>query len=201
MKLFISGTSPFSRKARIVLLEKGLRDAVHIETVAPFDDPPELLRHTAVGKVPVLVTDEGALSDSRVICEYLDALGDGPRLLPDPPWQDRRRASEADAIMDSALLVVLESRREAPQRSASWIARQTERIERILSHTQLALGPLRLAPLTLAPLTLGDVSLACALHYLDFRLPQIDWRGANSALAEWHDGVESLASFSATRLG
>ncbi len=165
---------------------------VVIETVVPFDAPAQLLARSAVGKVPLLVTDNGPLGDSRVICEYLDTFGEAAPLLPEPPWADRMRSSEGDAIMDSALLVVLETRREKPQQSSTWIEHHTTRIERIIS---------RLTSPASNGLTLGDISIGCALHYLDFRLPHLDWRKSNTALSDWHAAIEGRPSFAATCLG
>jgi glutathione S-transferase len=48
--------------------------------------------------------------------------------------------------------------------------------------------------------TLGDAAVACAVSYLDFRLPQLEWRADHPALAAWHDAVEQRPSLAKTRL-
>jgi glutathione S-transferase len=45
---------------------------------------------------------------------------------------------------------------------------------------------------------LGDIALACALAYLDFRLPEIVWRCAHRTLAAWLDEVGRRPSMQAT---
>ena len=70
--------SPFCRKVRIVLAEKGLDFEVKVEKV--WQRREEFLRLNPAGSVPVLVEPDGAvIAESWVICEYLDEV------YPDPP--------------------------------------------------------------------------------------------------------------------
>lgn len=191
MELLLSFTSPYSRKARVVARERGI--ALKETALNAFDDPNALLAHSAIGKVPVLVTDDGPVHDSRVICELLDTLGDAPPLLPvEALWADRTRAAIGDGVMDAALQVVLDGRRAEDEQVPSNVARQTARMMRTI---------VSLTPGEVGRLTLGDVAVACALHYLDFRLPDLDWRRSNAPLADWHAAVEERSAFEATRLG
>jgi len=48
------------------------------------------------------------------------------------------------------------------------------------------------------PLTIGEVTLACALGYLDFRFPELHWRDAHPKSAQWHAQVQSLPAMQAT---
>ena len=111
MKLLGSDTSPYTRKARLVLLEKGLP---HAYVVAPPREPGSPVpQHNPLGRVPTLLLDDGtAVFDSPVICEYLDTLNDRPILIPRSDPLDRMRVRRwealADGIMDSAVVVRLE---------------------------------------------------------------------------------------------
>jgi glutathione S-transferase len=72
--------SPFSRKVRVALREKGLEFQLRIEKV--WERRPEFLALNAAGTVPVLVEDDGtAIADSGVICEYLEEVYPGERNL------------------------------------------------------------------------------------------------------------------------
>jgi glutathione S-transferase len=65
--------SPFSRKVRVVLAEKGLDFELAFEKV--WQRRPEFLALNPAGQVPVLVEENGAvLADSNVICEYLEEV-------------------------------------------------------------------------------------------------------------------------------
>ena len=93
MQLIYAKPSPYSRKARVTVLEKGLADRVEEIVVSPLEDPAALLDANPLGKVPALRLDDGrCLYDSWVICEYLDSLAPTPRLIPDFPFE-RRHAS------------------------------------------------------------------------------------------------------------
>jgi len=46
---------------------------------------------------------------------------------------------------------------------------------------------------------LGDITLACALAYLDFRLPEIAWRRAHPGVGAWLDSVSRRPSMQVTK--
>ena len=82
MKLLGSPGSPYARKARIAMLE----NKINCEFIAdrPSNPGSQVPIHNPLGKVPVLVRDDGrALYDSVVIVEYFDHLGTGSKLLPE----------------------------------------------------------------------------------------------------------------------
>ncbi len=84
MKIFYSGASPYVRKCMVVAHELGLADRIERLAAAanPVNRDQNIVRANPLGKVPTLFTDDGTvLYDSRVICEYLNALGGG-KLLP-----------------------------------------------------------------------------------------------------------------------
>src|SRR5260221_11351987 len=71
--LFHQWLSPFSRKVRIVLKEKGLDFEMKVEKV--WERRPEFLEMNPAAEVPVLIEPDGTvLADSNVICEYLDEV-------------------------------------------------------------------------------------------------------------------------------
>ena len=94
MKLHWSPRSPFVRKVMIAAHEAGVAARIDcVRSVAASTRPhPELMRDNPLSKIPTLVCDDGVvLYDSRVICEYLDTLHDGPKLFPAEPERDLPR--------------------------------------------------------------------------------------------------------------
>ncbi len=185
MKLFYSTNSPYARKCRVVILEKGLQDKVEFLNRFPLENPipADLLAANPLGRVPVLVADDGmSLTESPVICDYLDSLSE-PRLI---PMEGIERymvlgiAALADGIMDAAVQCVLENRKPEGTRSQDWIDRKTESIKRTLD--LLSQHP----PEDDEPLSMATIGLAVALSYISFRQPQIGWQEQYPALAAWH---------------
>ncbi len=196
MQLFVSPTSPYARKARIVLRERGLTGRVDEHFLNPHQDPAELLASNPLGKIPCLVRDEGApLYDSRVVCEWLDALAGGDGLIPaggDGRWAVRHAEAHGDGILDLTVAIVMERSRPESEQSPGYMKRWREKIERAVARTD---DVRRALP---DGFNLGHIALAVTLSYLDLRLPDFDWRAAHPALAEWHAGVAERASMRET---
>lgn len=196
MQLFVSPTSPYARKARIVLRERGLTGRVEEYFLNPHKDPAELLASNPLGKIPCLVRDEGApLYDSRVVCEWLDALAGGDGLIPDDDdgrWTVRLAEAHGDGILDLTVAIVMERSRPESEQSPGYMNRWREKIERAVARTD---DVRRALP---DGFNLGHIALTVTLSYLDLRLPDFDWRAAHPALAEWHAGVAERASMRET---
>ncbi len=184
MKLYYSNTSPYSRKVRVVIREKGLTDLVEEIPCNPFEEVPALLQANPLGKIPTLVTDSGdSIYDSPVIGEYLDALDSEVTLLPSSGverWQVLRWQALTDGILDAAYNVVMERRRSEKEQSSSWIKHWMSDIDRSVRHadTDLAKMP--------ENISLAQISLGCALGYLNFRLPEVAWQQTCPGLSQWY---------------
>ncbi|MCB9957881.1 MAG: glutathione S-transferase N-terminal domain-containing protein [Rhodospirillaceae bacterium] len=195
MKLFVAPTSPYARKTLVFLHEKGAADRVEVVRVDPWSDPPELHGVAPAGKVPVLVTGEGALSESWAICAHLDVALAGPSLVPDDPaarFACLRLAGLAQGLMDAAFAAVIETRRPAGEQSPGWIARQVAAVRRLVAALEAGAVDLE------RPFDLGALSVATALAYLDFRHGDLGWRQAAPVLARWQDGAAARPSLKAT---
>jgi glutathione S-transferase len=194
MKLIASYTSPYARKVRIVMVEKRIECDFVAENVWAADT--KVGDFNPLGKVPVLVLDDGlALYDSRVIAEYLDGVTPVARLLPDG-GRDRvlvkRWEALGDGITDAGIAVFLEKKRPAEQQSADWIARQLGKV-----NAGIAAAARELADRDFChglSLTLADISLACALLWLEFRMPDIKWREQHPNLRAWIEKMEARPS-------
>lgn len=196
MQLLISPTSPYVRKTRVLLREKRLSDGIEEVFLNPHEDPAELLAQNRLGKIPVLVRDDGsALYDSPVICEYLDTLADEPVLIPrsgEPRWTVLRAQALADGIMDLAAATVMERARPESEQSPDSMARWRRKIERAVAGIGEAVADTR------EEIDLGRIALAVALSYLDFRMPGYDWRGERPELIDWHANLAARPSMEAT---
>jgi glutathione S-transferase len=197
MQLVSSPLSPFVRKVRALLHETGLADRVSEipVTTSPLDTAPEVISANPLGRIPVLLRDDGAaLYDSRVICRYLDAQA-GAGLYPEARlWDVLTLEATADGIMDSCVLMIYETRLRAEgARSEPWFEAQWAKIARALD----ALEARWISHLA-GPLDMGQIALACALGYIDFRFDARGWRTGHPALAAWHEGIAARDSMART---
>ena len=197
MKLYGSLTSPYVRKARILIREKHLPCEFVVADAWAADSPVPALN--PLGKVPVLLRDDDSvLFDSPVIVEYLDALK-APTQLPaagEARWDMLRWEALADGLLDAVVTRLLESRRPAAQQSADNIRRQEEKITRSIEYTAQHLS--QGAWLMSDRFTLADLVMAVALEYTDFRYPH-DWRGRHPRLGQWLAGISARPAFVETR--
>lgn len=198
MKLIGSYTSPYVRKTRVVLAEKKIDYEFVIDSPWLADNGVESLN--PLGKIPVLVLDDDStLFDSRVIVEYLDGVTPNNKLIASSGRERaliKRWEALADGLIDAAVAVLLESRRPDGERSPSWMARQRDKIDRALGVLGEDLG--ENAWCHGNAISLADVACGCALGYLDFRFPDIDWRGAHPNLERLLDKLMQRASFQDT---
>lgn len=198
MRLLGTYSSPFVRKIRIFIAER------QIDCPFVHDHPrrpgAQAQRWSPIGKVPILVLDDddadadgGALYDSPVILEWLDARARaGDRWLPaDGParWALLRSQAVADGLIESVIKVWLENRRPDARRDViDW---EQRRIDRVLATLHTAVRPDRFG--------LVELWTGVALDYLDFRLGPA-WRAGHDALAAFLDQVRTRASFRATAI-
>ncbi len=195
MKLITSLTSPYGRKARIVLLEKKLPFQLQIEN--PWLPDSRVPEGNPLGKVPVLVLEDGvSVFDSRVIVEYLDALSPVAHLIPGEPKSRmvvRGVEALADGVTDAVVAAYLERKRPADRQSTDWLALQEKTVLRGLEAMAGALGD---KPWYFGNgMTLADIACGCTLAYIGLRLPEIDWHTAYPNLSGLLDKLMARASF------
>jgi glutathione S-transferase len=198
MKLIGSLTSPYVRKVRVVLAEKKLEFQFVEEDVWSKDST--ITAANPLGKVPCLIMEGGeAMFDSRVITEYLDTMSPVGKLI---PTSGRERAEVktwealADGLLDAAIAARLEATwagRTDAQRCSAWIARQMDKIHASLAAMERGLSDKPFC--SGVYLSLSDVAVGCALGYLDFRFPQLDWRSAQPQLARLYEKLAQRQSF------
>ena len=197
MQIYYSRTSPYSRKVRMVVLEKKLQHNVEELICNPFDEIPSLWAANPLGKVPTLITDTGdVLYDSPVICEYLDSLTDEIQLIPSSGmarWQVRRWEALTDGILDSAYNIVMERRRSPENQSQQWIQQKLKDITRAVHQINQDMKKIP------ENLSLAHLALGVTLGYLDFRLHDFAWRELGQSLANWYDAFVTRPSMIQTQ--
>ena len=201
MKLIGSASSPYVRKVRVVMAEKKLEYDFVLENVWTAETL--IGEFNPLGKVPCLVMEGSeALQDSRVIVEYLDTLSPVGKLIPSV---GRERAEVktwealADDLLDASLLARLEATwagRSDAERSQAWIDRQLGKVHAALR--AMSQGLTDKSYCVGIHLSLADIAVGCALGYLDFRFPQIDWRSLYPNLTKLHEKLMQRASFADT---
>lgn len=193
MKLLQSPTSPYARKVRMTVIEKGLATRVTMEAANPAGAEAETLRKAnPLGKVPCLVLDDGtSLYDSPVICEYLDTLAPTPVLIPAASaarWTVLRIQALADGVMDAAVSMRMETFRKETERSNDMVAHWRAGASRALA--QLGREP----HLMSGGFDLAHIATAAALGYIYFRLADLAKEAIPTNLATWWEKAQSRPS-------
>jgi len=193
LKLYTNAASPFARKCRVIAHELGLK-LEEIRTL-PMQDP-DFRRVNPLGKIPALVLDDGSvLIDSPVICEYLNHAGGG-KFFPGMSiwrhnsgrWKALGLAALGDGIADAAVAWIIMGRQnpvpeEGRQRQMQTVLASLDALERVT----FAKDP-----------TIGEISVACAIGYVEFRMPDLDWKSSRPKLSAWYDKFCEYPSMKAT---
>jgi len=199
MKLLGTNTSPYTRKVRLVLLEKNIPHEYLVD--APREPGSLAARANPLGRIPALILDdEACVFDSPVIAEYADTLNNTLILIPRSDALARMRVRRwealADGIMDSAVVVRTERIRPEDKQEAGNITRHNDAVTRALAYAAGLLGKSEWCEGT--SITLADLAMVSALIYLDLRQPERDWRGAHPDLAAWYAGISARPSVRVT---
>ncbi|MEI7455373.1 MAG: glutathione S-transferase N-terminal domain-containing protein [Nitrosomonadales bacterium] len=202
MKLLGTHTSPYVRKARLVLLEKNIP---HEYVIDPPSEPGSLvLQVNPLGRIPALILDDGfCVFDSSVIVDYVDTLNDAPVLIPraDPLARLRVKRWEAlaDGIMDSAIVARNESLRAEDKQNQAVLDMHNLAVTHALDYAAGLLGDREWCEGE--AVTLADLALVSALLYLDLRQAGRDWRSAHANLAAWFLRISARPSVLASTQG
>jgi len=95
-----SYVSPYVRKVLVFLDLKGVQ--YQVDPIVPFFGSEEFTRISPVRRIPVLIDGNVTLSDSTVICEYLEDRYPNPPLYPTSP-EDRGRARWLEEFADTRM--------------------------------------------------------------------------------------------------
>ena len=193
MKLYSNPASPFARKCRVIAHELNIK-LEEIRTL-PMQEP-EFRKINPLGKIPALVLDDGSvLIDSPVICEYLNHTGGG-KFFPGNNifthhtnrWKALGLAALGDGIADAAVAWIILGRQDpvpeaARQRQLETVLAGLDALERV----KFAADP-----------TIGEITVACAIGYVEFRMPDLDWKSSRPNLSAWYAKFCDYPSMKAT---
>lgn len=196
MKLYGSLTSPYVRKARVVIEEKKLQVELVVED--PWQDGSPIVGWNPLGKVPVLELGPGNyLFDSDVVARYLDRL-EGKPLEPKEAaayWKAQWWQALGNGIIDAVAERLEETRRLPRTQWPEKMAREEQRVHRAIDAAEHECPDGRY--LVGKTFTMADAVLGVALQYTDFRYPH-DWRDRAPELARWLAGIAKRKSLRKT---
>lgn len=187
LKLYGNPLSPFARKACFIAHAHGI--ALEQIDILPLSDE-GFRKVNPLGKIPALALDDGTVMiDSRVICEYLDQLGGG-KFFPAGAerWKALTLQALGDGVGEAAVLYSILGREDAPppktrtRQMAAMLAGMDA-----LEHTEFSDPPL-----------IGEIAVGCALAYIEFRMPELDWKRSRPRLAAWYAQFCAYPAMNAT---
>ncbi|MGN6585506.1 MAG: glutathione S-transferase family protein [Rhizobiaceae bacterium] len=179
-KILYASPSPYSAKVRMGAAYAGVN--LDMETVSTEAEPALLIDNNPLGKIPVLITDDGEnVFDSRAIMQYLNRVS-GNALFPRNPvkrLEAERLEALADGICDCLLAHVYE-RRHRPEEKIhnGWLERQWKKVSRALDALEADLPKLP------KKITGGQIALRACLGYLALRFDG-KWEKGHSKLKRW----------------
>ena len=201
MQLFGSYTSPFVRKIRVILHEKGLNYQFIPEDV--WSANTKIEAHNPLGKVPCMTLDNNmTLYDSKVISDILERLYPTPKLIPTEEIiayiEIKKLEALSDGIMEAAVSMLLENRFHTEEkRSAEWLIRQEKKIKNGCDLLSSLLEKSQ-SDFLMAEFSLADITAGCALLYVELRFPKIEWRNNYPQLNQYVIQLCKRESFIAT---
>ena len=193
MKLYGNAASPFARKCRVIAHELSIK-LEEVRTL-PMQEP-AFRRVNPLGKIPALQLDDGSiLIDSPVICEYLNYVGGGKFFPGMSIWRNTTGRWKAlglqalgDGLADAAVAWVIAGR-QTPVPD-DFRTRQMEAITAtldVLERSKFATDP-----------TIGEIAVACSIGYIEFRIPDLDWKATRPKLSAWYARMCEYPSMKAT---
>lgn len=193
-KLISATPSPYARKVRIALAEKGL--PFELLTEVPWDNTTCTPRYNPLEKLPILLLPDGSsIYESSYILQYLELKHPEVPLLPDDidgHLAARKLEVLCDGVCDAVVLSLFEKMR-AGGGSPEWLARQRRKIEGGLAEMARLVGSRSWA--VGDRFGLGDIAVGTAVGYLSVRFQEMPWRTLHSNLALFSDRLAQRPSF------
>ncbi|KAK5715741.1 hypothetical protein LTR17_016651 [Elasticomyces elasticus] len=199
--LISASPSPYARKVRIALAEKGI--PFELQTEVPWDQTTVTPQYNPLEKLPVLIVDDKtAIYESHYILEWLEAKYPKPALLP-PDIDDRLFAKKVevvcDGMCDAMVIAFFERMREPEKQSEPWKARQMRKVEGGLRQLNTWVDERQGQYLIGDRLTIADLAIAAFLGWFAIRWFEHPWQSTYPNLRQYWEGLEELEHFKTTR--
>ncbi|MFT5540030.1 MAG: glutathione S-transferase [Alphaproteobacteria bacterium] len=196
MKGYATVSSPYARKIRVAALETGQDGLIDWQMLSREERASMMPGINPLGKVPAVVLDSGeALYDSPVICAYVDSLHDGTKLIPPTGparWRTLRREALGDGLTEAVGNVAQEGMKPEDKQLQRVLDRQGAKVAAALAALNTEAGDFQTPP------GMGEISIACAIGYMDYRGVAPDWQKTYPTLAAWYGEINKRPSFSQT---
>jgi len=198
MKLLSATPSPYARKVRIALAEKGI--PFELVTEIPWNDDTATPRYNPLEKLPVLILDSGeTVYESRFVLEWLELMHPEPQLYPrerDALIATKRLEVLVDGVLDAFVLHFWERRRPEAMQSRPWLERQMRKIEggvreiaRLVPDDGFCVG---------GRFGAADIAVGTLAGYLPVRFPEFVWQPHHPNLVALHARLSERPSFQGT---
>ncbi|KAK3654401.1 hypothetical protein LTR56_004031 [Elasticomyces elasticus] len=199
--LISASPSPYARKVRIALAEKGI--PFELQTEVPWDQTTVTPQYNPLEKLPVLILDDQtAVYESHYILEWLEAKHPEPALLPSD-IDDRLFAKKVevvcDGMCDAMVIAFFERLREPEKQSEPWKARQMRKVEGGLRQLNTWVEARQGQYLVGDRLTIADLAIAAFLGWFAIRWSEHPWQSTYPSLRQYWEGLEELEHFKTTR--
>lgn len=198
MQLISATPSPYARKVRITLAEKGV--PFELVTEVPWNSTSATPKHNPLEKLPVLILDDGSsVYESRFILEWIEAKYPEPPMLPgniDGKLFARQVEVVVDGVCDACVSLFWERHRDPDKQSAEWKARQMRKVDGGLKALAEWVGDREF--IVEDRFGLADVATGTLCRYLDVRFADLPWRDTHPNLAAYSDRIERRPSFAET---
>lgn len=198
-KLISATPSPYARKVRIQLAEKGI--PFELITEVPWNNDTQTPRWNPLEKLPVLICPNGeSVFESRYINEWIEMKHPEPPLVPrdvDGILAVKRFEVIVDGACDAFVLMFWEKARDEDKRSLPWFERQERKVNGALRELARVIGDNEYCHA--GTFSMADIATGTLLRFLSVRWPENEWRVRYPNLAAYSDRLEERPSFAATQ--
>ncbi|KAK0277929.1 hypothetical protein LTR35_009766 [Friedmanniomyces endolithicus] len=199
--LISASPSPYARKVRIALAEKGV--PFTLQTEVPWDGATVTPQYNPLEKLPVLILDNGeCVYESHYILEWLEAKHPEPALLPsdiDERLFAKKVEVVCDGMCDAMVIAFFERLREPEKQSEPWKARQMRKVEGGLRQLSTWIDQRQGQYLIGDRLTIADLAIAAFLGWFAIRWSEHQWQSQYPKLKQYWEELEALPHFKETR--
>lgn len=201
MKLISATPSPWARKVRIILHEKDVE--FELLNDIPWSPATCVPEYNPLEKLPILLAEEGAIYESRLIVEWIERRFPEPEMIPkEDGFYIAAKTLEvlADGTLDALLLFNME--RNRPHMNQAWADRQLRKVLGGFAEVARRIGDRSFAldnRFTLADAAVGSMLGAFDLTIELGRFEMLDWRQEYAALARYFDVLQERESFQRTK--